>query len=331
MTDSTRDAALRALDDPTTPAEALMAIVSDHPDLGWQAARDPNAYPDLVDWVSRYAPPEAPALYGIPPAEPGADAPPAPLPFGVPDAQYPADWPTEDDGDAEPRPRRRGLFVAALIAIAVLVGGGVVGGTALWVKANEKPAPTSGAHAEGADAPATGEPTGDGSDASGTGGTGSGTDQDPPSPATPDDHEEEFRAAAQENGFPVEMQGQWCPAEPNESGAECFDVDSWLAEYPDGFVSGEQAIGAYYTVGGETMFNLCITRSNGDSCITAEQMTFTYYPAGVESSVCDQAVADGYSDCLPGYEADTTRDRLVLAVSHQHDEAFHEGTLMYRE
>lgn len=375
MTEMSRDAALRALADPATPAGTLMAIVSAHPDLGRRASLHANAYPALVEWVRRYAPadaqqaapdaapgdapverpaaaatpepaphdvppaeqeaPPTPAPYGIPPADPGATAPPAPLPLGVPDAPHPAGWPT-DAGDApEPRPRRRGMLVGAVIAIAVLVGGGLVGGTIAWVKAHEAPPAATDDDGSDAEQGATGDEgaADEGADAQdGTGDDGSSASPAPDQHASPDDHEDEFRDAAQRNGFPVELQGEWCPAEPNESDAGCFSVDDWLEEYPDGFLADtSEDTGAYYGVGGETLFTLCISHNTGDSCVMAESMSLTFYPAGVDSRVCDQALADGYSDCVPGYEPDTSRDRLLGELNHQQDSAYHEGTLMYRE
>lgn len=47
-------AARAELDDPDTAAARLMSIAQEHPSLGYQIAAHPNAYPELIEWLSLY-------------------------------------------------------------------------------------------------------------------------------------------------------------------------------------------------------------------------------------------------------------------------------------
>ena len=85
------EAAKLAAGDPATTAADLAAIVQNHPDLGSAVARHPNAYPDLLDWLTAYgdddakqavaarrAAATAPTPAGPPPPPPATLAPPSP-------------------------------------------------------------------------------------------------------------------------------------------------------------------------------------------------------------------------------------------------------------
>lgn len=315
MNDTTREAALRALADPATPAGTLMQIVSAHPELGWQAADHPNAYPDLVAWVQQYSPRTAPSTTETAHEQRNRARP-------------------EDSGPGARtgQKKKRGLLIGALVAIAVIViGGGAIGGTIAWNKAHETPATTpddgeddNGA-ADGESAGEPGETTGEGEHGSG------GGEPESHGPLSPDDTTDELEAAAERNGFPVELQGTWCPEDSDDPNL-CFNIDDWAAENADGFVQDVGQANAYFPQPDATGISLCLTDDTGSgSCSIAASMLFTYYPVGVETNICDQEfVTEGYEGCEPGYEYDTSRDRLMIEANHQQDTVFHEATPMYR-
>jgi len=360
VTETPRDSAQRALADPTTPAAELMQIVSAHPDLGWAAAEHPNAYPALVDWVRQYSP--RPGAAEAPGPAAGADhssvSEPAPTPgtAAAPAAEpaagaahppatetHPA-APAPTAGAAQPpagsKPRSRGLLIGAIIAVAVVVlGGGAVAWSTWWSNTHNDTVATQ-PDDEAADDGAAGDDAG--GDADGEGADGQGADgadgeaSDPEEPAepTPDERTDELEAAAKRNGFPVELQGDWCPDEVSEE-TPCFSIEDWASENPDGFVAAmEDSPEVYFERPGATSIQLCYTDEEGmgGSCSTAATMILLYYPAGVPTNACDdEYVTSGFEGCEPVYEYDDSRDRLIIVPNHQQSAVFYVGAPMYRQ
>ncbi|WP_162893165.1 vWA domain-containing protein [Microbacterium halotolerans] len=146
------------------------------------------------------------------------------------------------------------------------------------------------------------------------------------------DDADDFEAAAERNGFPVEFQGEWCPDEKNTYRSECFSVDEWLAENPDGFLLEIDKGSAWYEIDGTSSATLCSEGTPGGGCTaTATTMILTYYPPGVPDA-CEEAVKEDWSGCWNDFDYDTSQSRLVFEALHQHCEPeFCEGELMYRK
>lgn len=145
--------ARHALMDPATDAATLALIVQSYPQLGPLAAVHPNAYPDLIDWISRYAAIAASANTDSTSASASAPAASAqtaahdpkttqpdigPDPFGIPHQSVPAQqsvtsYPTTlvaPPATGTPVNRRGTLLLTALVtASALLVGSAAVTGT----------------------------------------------------------------------------------------------------------------------------------------------------------------------------------------------------------
>ena len=130
MSALTRDAAARALSDPSTSAEILAQIVSSFPDLGHLAAQHPHAYAALIEWVREYAPPAAPTHTEAPAVITA-------IPVGTSLATTPAASPTP----AENPKRKASIALIAAIAVAALALGaaGVTGALAISRLADANP------------------------------------------------------------------------------------------------------------------------------------------------------------------------------------------------
>lgn len=113
------------LSDPNTRGEVLAQLAQTHPGLQAQIAQHPNAYADLLDWISRYG-----TIEGQAAAAARLQAPPGPIQpvggYGQPSLPNLPANPVPPSGDKTASKKIFALTIGAVVAVLALVAGGLV-------------------------------------------------------------------------------------------------------------------------------------------------------------------------------------------------------------
>jgi len=133
-----------------------------------------------------------------------------------------------------------------------------------------------------------------------------------------------------EQNFPEDLRGDWC----SEDGTVCFSLNDLLAEHPFAFL---QSTAETSHVPGAVDASLCLVADLGpEQCSTAASMPLRYFAEGVKwdcAAYVKKVQLGEITECDPTtvVKHNTSKDRLLMLPSHQHDQKYIDSEPLYRK